>query len=75
MPGIIKVRGSTGEEDDVPERIEAAIQLRVNAQRLRQIASVETRLSFELIQIAEGLENEARRLEAAVIRDSPKPTG
>jgi hypothetical protein len=59
----------------VSERIEAAIHMRAQAQRLRQIANIETHLSSDLILIAQGLEDEARKLESATIPDLPKPSG
>lgn len=54
------------------ERVDAAMALRAQAERLRQIASNESRLSPELTRMAHDLDDQARKLEAAAIRDLGK---
>lgn len=57
----------------MPERIDAAIALRAKAERLRQIAKRNmTPLSTELLRMAQDLDEEARKLEMAAIRDLGK---
>lgn len=55
----------------MPERVDAAIQLRKQAERLRIIAynGAARQQSSELVRIARQLDDEARKLEAAAIRD------
>jgi len=47
------------------ERLDAARSMRESAASLRRIAKTETKLSAELIRIAEGIEQDAARLEQA----------
>jgi hypothetical protein len=49
------------------ERIDAAILMRVSAERLRRIARIPTSHSRELLQIADDLEEQARKLEGTLI--------
>lgn len=56
----------------MPERVDAALRLRAQAERLRQVAKLHIELSPQLVQIAGALEDEARKLEAAAIRDLGK---
>lgn len=53
----------------MPERIEAAIALRKHAERLREMGSAEPRLSAETQRLAREIEDVARKLEVAAIRD------
>ncbi|HEY3919218.1 MAG TPA: hypothetical protein VGL83_15620 [Stellaceae bacterium] len=57
--------------NNMPERVDIAIRLRRQAERLRQMTR-ETRLSAQLIRMAGELDEEARMLEAAAIRDLGK---
>lgn len=56
----------------MPERIDTALALRAKAQRLRQIAGGNPQLAPELLAMAHELEEEARKLEIAAIRDLGK---
>jgi len=57
----------------MPERIDAAIMLRKKAERLRKLAKAQEPVSPELMmRIAAHLEDQARKLEAAAIRDLGK---
>ena len=56
----------------MPERIDAAIVLRREARGLRKIAGNRKPLCLELVRTADTLEDQARKLEAAAIRDLDK---
>jgi hypothetical protein len=54
----------------MPERIDASMMLRKNAERLREIARNETTMvAGELERMAQEMDREAYILEAAAIRD------
>lgn len=55
------------------ERLEAARKMRQDAARLRRIAQTETKVSDQLVQIAEQMEEEALRLERAFREKPPGP--
>jgi len=59
----------------MPERLEAARFMRESAARLRNVATqFETKLSAELIEIAEAAEAEAAKIEKAFRENPPKPS-
>lgn len=55
------------------ERLEAARSMRESAARLRQIAKTETKLSAELLRVADEIDEDAARLEKS-FRDKPPTT-
>lgn len=54
------------------ERLEAARSMRESAARLRQIARAETKLSAELLRIAEEIEEDAARVERSFRENHPR---
>lgn len=55
------------------ERLEAARSLRRDARRLRQIATeTETKLSAQLLKLADNMDNDAKALEMAFRNKPPR---